>query len=110
MKHKKNVLKHRKNGLAQAQPGPGLARARPGPKSGLNRPSKTIKIGLNGVEVAPFGPKLCQNVAPRLRIIFQALPGPKTKLKKSKIPKMLKIPIFPVQSHQLYIETPDKPL
>ena len=67
-------------------------------------------MGLSGVEVAPFGPELCQNVAPRLRIIFQALLGPKTKLKRSKNQKMLKIPIFPVQSHQLYMETPDKPL
>ena len=64
-------------------------------------------MGLNGVEVAPFGPKLCQNVAPTLRIIFQALLGPKTQLKKSRKPKMLKIQIFTVQSHQLYIETPD---
>ena len=39
-------------------------------------------MGLDGVEVAPFGPKLCQNVGPRLRIIFQALLGPKTKLEK----------------------------
>ena len=60
--------------------------------------------------MAPFGLKLCQNDAPDLRIIFQALLGPKTKLKGSKNLKMLKIPIFPVQSHQLYIETPDKPL
>ena len=66
----------------KAQPGPGPARAWPGPKSGLSRPSKTIKIGLNGIEVAPFGPKLCQNVPPRLRIIFQALLGPKTQFKK----------------------------
>ena len=105
MKRKKNVLEHRKNGLAQAQPGPGLARAWPRPKSGLSRPSKTIKIGLNRIQVVPFGRKLCQNVAPRLRIILQAPLGPKTKLKKSKNPKMLKIPISPVQSHQLYIDT-----
>ena len=52
-------------------------------------------MGLNRVEVAPFGPTLCQNVAPRLRIIFQALLGPKTKIKKSKKPKVLKIPMFP---------------
>ena len=36
-----------------------------------------MKIGLNGVQVAPFGPKLGQNEAPDLRIIFQALLGPK---------------------------------
>ena len=37
-------------GLARPEPGPGptWARAWPGPKSGLNRPSKTIKIDLNG--------------------------------------------------------------
>ena len=45
------------------------------------------------VQVAPFGPKLCENDAPRLRIIFQALPGPKTKL-KSKNTNMLKCPNF----------------
>ena len=100
----KSVLKHRKNGLAQAQPGPGPspARAWPGPKSGLNRPSKTIKIGLNGVEVAPFGPKLCQNVAPRLRIIFQALLGQRTQLTNSKIPEIIEILSFTVQNHPLY--------
>ena len=46
-----------------------------------NEVPKTINMGLNWGEVAPFGPKLCQNVAPRLRIIFQALLGPKNKLK-----------------------------
>ena len=50
-------------------------------------------MGLSGVEVAPFGPKLCRNVAPRLRIIFQALPGPKTQLKNIKKMEMLKIPL-----------------
>ena len=64
----------------------------------------------NRVQVAPFGLKLCENVAPRLRIIFQALPDPKTELKNTKIQKIIKIPIFTVQSHPLYIETPDKPL
>ena len=63
-----------------ARSGPGPARARPGPKSGLNRSSKTIKIGLNEVQVAPFGLKLCQNDAPDLRIILGALLDPKTKL------------------------------
>ena len=67
-------------------------------------------MGLNGVQVAPFGPKLGQNDAPDLRIIFQALLGPKTQLKKSKTLKITKIPIFTVQNHPLYIETPDKPL
>ena len=41
-------------------------------------------MGLSGVEVAPFGLKLCQNVASRLRIIFQALLGLKTQFKKQK--------------------------
>ena len=36
--------------------------------------------GLDGVQVGPFGPKLCQNGAPELRIIFQALLGFKTTL------------------------------
>ena len=81
-----------------------------GRKPGLNRPSKTIKIDLNGVQVAPFGLKLCQNDAPDLRIILGALLDPKTQFKKSKTPKITKIPIFPVQRHQLSIETPDKPL
>ena len=44
----------------------------------------------NRVEVAPFGPKLCQNVAPRLRIIFQALLGPKTLFKNQKKTKIIK--------------------
>ena len=48
------------------------------------RSAKTIKMRLNGVEVAPFGPKLCQNIAPRLRIIFQPLLDPKTQLKNNK--------------------------
>ena len=71
---------------------------------------ETMKMGLSGVEMAPFGAKLCQNVAPRLRIIFQALLGLKTQLKNIKNLSMLKIPFFTVQSHQLYIETPDEPL
>ena len=50
-------------------------------------------MGLNVVDVGPFGPKLCRNVAPRLRIIFQALPGPETQLKNRKTTKMLKIPL-----------------
>ena len=60
-------------------------------------------MGLNGVEVAPFGPKLCQNVAPRLRIIFQALLDPKAKFKNQKNSEMLKIPIFTVQNHPLAV-------
>ena len=54
-----------------------------------------MKIGLNRVEVALFGPKLCQNVAPRLRIIFQALLGPETQLKKIKKPENVENPDFP---------------
>ena len=41
-------------------------------------------MDLNGVQVAPFGPKLGQNDAPDLRIIFQALLGPKTLFKKKR--------------------------
>ena len=59
---------------------------------------KTIKMGLNGVQVAPFGPKLGQNDAPDLRIIFRTLLDPKTLLKNPKIPKILKISIFTVRS------------
>ena len=59
---------------------------------------KTMKMDLNHVQVGTFGLKLCQNVAPRLRIIFQALLGPKNQLKKSKEPEMLKIPVFAVPS------------
>ena len=40
-------------------------------------PPEIIKMHTNGLPVAPFGLKLCQNVAPRLRIIFQALLDPK---------------------------------
>ena len=53
----------------------------------------------NGVQMAPFGPKLCQNVAPRLRIIFQTLLGLKNPLRKKKTEHIeLKIPIFAVPS------------
>ena len=45
---------------------------------------KTMKLALNGVQVAPFGLKLCQNDAPDLRIIFQTLLGPKTSFKNTK--------------------------
>ena len=47
---------------------------------------KTMKLALNGVQVAPFGLKLCQNDAPDLRIIFQTLLGPKTSFKNQKNP------------------------
>ena len=58
---------------------------------------KTIKIGLSGVQVAPFGPKLGQNDAPDLRIIFQTLLGPKTQFKNQKNYN-IKIPIFTVEN------------
>ena len=58
-------------GLARPEPGPGLARAQVGPEQTF----KNHQNRLNGIQVVPFGPKLCQNVAPRLRIIFQALLG-----------------------------------
>ena len=45
-------------------------------------------MDLNGVQVAPFGPKLGQNDAPDLRIIFQALLGPQTLFKNQKNPKI----------------------
>ena len=50
-----------------------------------NKALNTIKINLNGVQVAPFGPKLCQNDATELRIILEASPGPKNLLKNTKI-------------------------
>ena len=68
---------------------------------------KTIKIGLNGVQVAPFGPKRCQNDAPDLRIIFPALLGPKTKLKNQKRLTIIKNHIVTVQNQQFYTQTPD---
>ena len=58
----------------------------------MSSEKKTINIGLNGVEVAPFGHKLCQHVTPRLRIIFQALLGLKDKLNKSTTPKNVEHP------------------
>ena len=67
-------------------------------KCSQNEVPKTIKMGLNGVEVASFGPKLCQNVAPRHRIIFQTLLGLKNKLKNQINPKLLKISTFAVPS------------
>ena len=48
-------------------------------------------MDLNGVQVAPFGPKLGQNDAPELRIIFQALLGPKTIFKNPKNAKNVNI-------------------
>ena len=65
---------------------------------------KTIKMDPNRVEVGPFGPKLCQNVAPRLRIIFQALPGLKTQLTNDQKNKnIMNIPIFTAQNHPLAV-------
>ena len=43
-----------------------------------------MKLALNGVQVAPFGLKLCQNDAPDLRIILEALLVPKTVFKNKK--------------------------
>ena len=43
-------------------------------------------MDLNGVQVGPFGPKLGQNDAPYLGIIFQALLGPKNRFKNNKNP------------------------
>ena len=56
---------------------------------------KTIKKYLNGVQVAPFGPKLGQNDGPDLRIIFQTLLGPKSKFKSQKtiLPKSALFPL-----------------
>ena len=51
-------------------------------------------MGLNGVQVAPFGPKLGQNDAPDLRIIFRTLLGPKTLLKNQKNPENHQHPDF----------------
>ena len=47
---------------------------------------KPIKIDLNGVQVAPFGPKLGQNDAPDLRIILDRFLDPKTQFKNKKNP------------------------
>ena len=43
-----------------------------------------MKIKLNGVQVAPFGPKLGQNDAPDLRIILDRFLDPKTQFKIEK--------------------------
>ena len=51
-------------------------------------------MGLNGVQVAPFGLKLCQNDAPDLRIILEALLGPKTLFTKIKKKNIYKNPEF----------------
>ena len=56
-----------------------------------NQVPQIIKFCLNGVQVAPFGPKLGQNDAPDLRIIFQALLGPKIPLKNKKIQILLRV-------------------
>ena len=42
----------------------------------------------------PVWAETLSNVAPRLRIIFQALPGPETQLKTLKDTTMLKCPVF----------------
>ena len=63
-------------------------------------------MGLNGAQVALFGPKLCQNDAPDLRIIFQALLGPKTQLKEIKNTENYQNPDFTVENHPLYTEIP----
>ena len=46
-----------------------------------------MKIDLNGVQVALFGPKLGQNDAPDLRIFLGALLGPETQSKKNSNPE-----------------------
>ena len=56
-----------------------------------NQVPETAKMSLNGVEVGPFGPKLGQNDAPDLRIIFQALLGPKTLFKNKNIQILLRV-------------------
>ena len=59
---------------------------------------KTMKLALNGVQVAPFGLKLCQNDAPDLRIILEALLCPKTLFKIKKKHNSIKIPSFTVKN------------
>ena len=83
----KNISPNRRKESLRPRPkaaAVGPARAQPGPGPGLNRPSKIIKMSLSGVRVAPFGLKLCQNDAPDLRIILEALLGPKTLFKNKK--------------------------
>ena len=46
---------------------------------------------LNGVEVAPFGPKLCQNVAAGLRIILDQSRDPSTQFKHKQIRIFLRV-------------------
>ena len=53
---------------------------RGGPKMKSQKPTK---IYLNGVQVAPFGLKLCQNDAPDLRIISEASPDPRKQFKNA---------------------------
>ena len=91
-------VRRRKKSIGVTRPGPGPAQARPGPSPGLNRPSQIMKIGLNGVQVAPFGLKLCQNDAPDLRIILEGLLVPKTLFKNPKNHKIIEIPSFTVKN------------
>ena len=49
-----------------------------------NEVLKNYRMDPNRVEVAPIGPKLCQDVAPSLRIFFQPFLGPKTTQKNIK--------------------------
>ena len=49
-----------------------------------NEVPQNHEVALNGVQVAPFGLKLCQNDAPDLRIISQTLLDPKTSFKNKK--------------------------
>ena len=63
----------------------------------------------NRVQVAPFGPKLCQNDAPDLRIILGALLGPKTQLEKNKNrgKKKHQNPDFYVSKPSIIYRTPE---
>ena len=68
----------------------------------------------NGHERGPDGAVCAETFSkrrPEAQDHFPTPPGPKNPIKKGKKnPEILKIPIFAVQSHQLYVETPDKPL
>ena len=52
-----------------------------------NQVPRIIKMSTNGVHMAPFGKNLCQNIAPRLRIISQAFLALKIKLNNSEKPR-----------------------
>ena len=87
LKHKKSVLKHRKNGrpkpspgLAWPEPGPGLARAQVGPEQTFKNHQNRLKRGRGGSVWA----QTLSKRRPEAQDHFPSPPGPKNPIKKIK--------------------------